>query len=84
MKMRNLVSYAAIGVGLIGVGERLMSGSTLEGPKGHTEVFYLSVNNYESGIKEDDRLGDGFLLLSVAGVTSVIASRLRQTGELAE
>jgi hypothetical protein len=79
MKYVNLLKYAVAGVGLIGVGERLAEGSEIDGPQAHSEVFYVSVNNHETGEKQDDRIGDAFLLLALAGTSAVIIGKLRET-----
>lgn len=54
---------------------------TVEGPQGHSEVFYLSVNHYDAEGKHDDRTGDLLLACGALSVAGSIALRLRTEPE---
>lgn len=47
----------------------------IEGPKGHSEVFYVSVN-YQgpNGEKRDDRPGDALLVVMGLGFTALVVN----------
>lgn len=60
--------------------ERHNTNYAVEGPEGHSEVFYVSTNWYdESGEKHDDRFGDLLLLTSLATGVGVIAVGLSES-----